>query len=148
MRPTEEAEGEGEGDEHPGELDLDIAAFAMGTVGGAAGAVAEREIGDGDEDGHGEQERDGGEGEDEVIHLGCGEGGRGGPQGDQERKPSFLKKSRARLARGKKLLPLHRLHDTGQAPYRRSSGESKVFWFFSSERNMLPLMAHPNPCQP
>jgi hypothetical protein len=32
---------------------------------------------------------------------------------------------------------LRQRHDPGQVPDRGSGGEGKVFWFFSSEKNML-----------
>jgi hypothetical protein len=44
---------------------------------------------------------------------------------------SFLKK------RTKRLLSLRKRHLTGHGRERGSGGEVKVFWFFSSEKNML-----------
>jgi len=38
----------------------------------------------------------------------------------------------------KRLLP-RPLHDAGQIPYLSTAQELKVFWFFSSEKNTLPL---------
>jgi hypothetical protein len=45
--------------------------------------------------------------------------------------PSFLKK------RSKRLLFLRQRQDSGPILDRGSGGELKVFWFFSSEKNML-----------
>jgi hypothetical protein len=48
-------------------------------------------------------------------------------------RPSFLKK------RSKRLLLLRQLHVAGHGLDRGSGAEAKVFWFFSSEKNTLPL---------
>jgi hypothetical protein len=50
----------------------------------------------------------------------------------KKERPSFLKK------RSKRLLFLRQRNDAGQIPYPSAGPESKVFWFFSSEKNMLP----------
>jgi hypothetical protein len=50
----------------------------------------------------------------------------------QERS-SFLKK------RSKRLLRLRQRQHSGHGPDRGSGGGIKVFWFFSSEKNILPL---------
>jgi hypothetical protein len=44
---------------------------------------------------------------------------------------SFLKK------KSKRLLFLRQRIGAGQIPDRGSGGDAKVFWFFSSEKNML-----------
>jgi len=48
-----------------------------------------------------------------------------------KKSPSFLKK------RSKRLLFLRKRHDAGHVPDRSASLEVKVFWFFSSEKNIL-----------
>jgi hypothetical protein len=41
------------------------------------------------------------------------------------------------MKRSKRLLFLRQLHDAGHGLDRGSGGEVKVFWFFSSEKNIL-----------
>jgi hypothetical protein len=58
---------------------------------------------------------------------------------------SFLKK------RTKRLLCFRRFPLSGQGPYLYAGAELKVFWFFSSEKNMLPylfdsIVASGGPC--
>jgi hypothetical protein len=51
----------------------------------------------------------------------------------QSERPSFLKK------RSKRLLFLRQRQDPGHGLDLRSGGVVKVFWFFSSEKNILAL---------
>jgi hypothetical protein len=48
---------------------------------------------------------------------------------------SFLKK------RSKRLLILRSFPLSGQVPDLETRAEAKVFWFFSSEKNMLPFLS-------
>jgi hypothetical protein len=65
-----------------------------------------------------------------------------GGKGKALRRPSkgecsFLKKAEARPARTKRLLGLRQRMDPGIGRRGLSCGESKVFWFFSSEKNFF-----------
>jgi hypothetical protein len=51
---------------------------------------------------------------------------------DNRKDSSFSEETEA-----KRLLFLRQRQDTGHVPYRGSGGEAKVFWFFSSEKNIL-----------
>jgi hypothetical protein len=54
---------------------------------------------------------------------------------DRKEDSSFSEEKEA-----KRLLFLRQRHDAGHVLYRGSGGEIKVFWFFSSEKNILACL--------